>query len=196
MSESLQLWDYRRRVFDIYRQVREGGSGPVTWQRWVSERDTLFREHPQTALESPSTFEGLPYFGYDAKWRTTARFEAAEPSAWGEFSRVGSLSFDLEAGPAALPVFWLEAYGGGIFVPFKDGTSGDSTYGGGRYILDTVKGADLGHEDDQVVLDFNYAYHPSCVHSPRWACPLAPPDSTLPFPVTAGEKLSEGPGHP
>jgi hypothetical protein len=62
--------------------------------------------------------------------------------------------------------------------------------GGGRYLLDTAKGADLGHEGIRVVIDFNYAYHPSCVHDRRWSCPLAPPENTLPVAITAGERLS------
>jgi hypothetical protein len=86
---------------------------------------------------------------------------------------------------------WLNAYGGGVFVPFRDATNGAATYGGGRYLLDTVKGADLGHNGDAMVLDFNYAYHPSCVHSLQWSCPLAPPGNTLDIEVTAGERLAD-----
>jgi uncharacterized protein (DUF1684 family) len=89
-----------------------------------------------------------------------------------------------------LEVLWLDAYGGGIFIPFRDGSNGDATYGGGRYLLDTVKGADLGHESDRIILDFNYAYHPSCVHSYRWSCPLAPPANQLELVVEAGERLA------
>ncbi len=65
------------------------------------------------------------------------------------------------------------------------------TYGGGRYLLDTIKSADLGSDIDTatVVLDFNYAYHPSCAYDPRWVCPLAPPDSRLPIAIEAGEQL-------
>ncbi len=85
---------------------------------------------------------------------------------------------------------WLDAYGGGVFLPFRDATNGRSTYGGGRYLLDTVKGADLGHEADQIVLDFNYSYHQSCVYSERWSCPLAPPANRLTFAVEAGERLA------
>ena len=79
-----------------------------------------------------------------------------------------------------LELYWLDAYGGGMFVPFADATSGDETYGAGRYLLDTVKGADLGTEDGRLVLDFNLAYNPSCSYDPRWACPLSPPANRLP----------------
>jgi uncharacterized protein (DUF1684 family) len=94
------------------------------------------------------------------------------------------------AGPIRLPVFWLTGYGGGIFLPFRDATSGAATYGGGRYLWDSVKGADLGSRGDELVLDFNYAYHPSCVYDPAWSCPLAPRDSWLAVAVEAGERLA------
>ena len=114
-------------------------------------------------------------------------------SSWGEetarFARAGTLQFEVRGTEGQLDVLWLDAYGGGAFVPFRDLTNGDATYGGGRYLLDTAKGADLGHEGDEVILDFNYSYHPSCVHSPRWVCPLAPPSNHLDLEVRAGERL-------
>jgi uncharacterized protein (DUF1684 family) len=76
-----------------------------------------------------------------------------------------------------------------VFLPFRDATSGRTTYGGGRYLLDTAKGADLGTAGTRVVLDFNFAYHPSCVHSAQWSCPLAPPENHLPVAIEAGERL-------
>ena len=76
----------------------------------------------------------------------------------------------------SLEVHWLTGYGGGVFLPFRDATSGKETYGGGRYVLDTVKGADLGEQDARLVLDFNFAYNPSCCYDPRWVCPLARPE--------------------
>jgi len=86
-------------------------------------------------------------------------------------------------------VWWLGSYGGGVFVPLRDATSGRTTYGGGRYLLDTVKGADLGGSasDGVLVLDLNFAYNPSCAYDPAWACPLAPPGNVLAVEVPAGE---------
>ena len=91
-------------------------------------------------------------------------------------------------------MFWVLGYGGGVFLPFKDATNGPETYGGGRYLLDTIKHADLGSEDERLVLDFNYAYNPSCAYNPRWHCPLSPPENTLPVEIRAGEKSYPGPG--
>jgi len=88
-----------------------------------------------------------------------------------------------------LVVYWIAGYGGGVFLPFADATSGKETYGGGRYLLDGIKGADLGMKGDKIVLDFNFAYNPSCAYSPRWSCPLAPPHNRLRSPVRGGEKM-------
>ena len=91
--------------------------------------------------------------------------------------------------PARLAVYWLEGYGGGIWLPFTDATSGAETYGGGRYLYDTIKGADLGAGEREMVLDFNYAYNPSCAYDERWSCPLSPPENRLAFAVPAGERV-------
>lgn len=88
-----------------------------------------------------------------------------------------------------LTIYWMEGYGGGLFLPFADATSGNETYGGGRYVLDTIKGADLGSLDHKLVLDFNFAYQPSCAYSPRWTCPLAPLENRVALPIRAGERV-------
>ena len=90
---------------------------------------------------------------------------------------------------AVLDVWWLRQYGGGLFLPLRDGTAGRSSYGGGRYALDTAKGADLGGRDGSLVIDLNFLYHPSCRYSDTWQCPLAPPGNSISTPVSAGERL-------
>ena len=90
---------------------------------------------------------------------------------------------------AELTVYWVEGYGGGLFIPFKDLTSGAQTYGGGRYLVDAIKGADLGlTETGALILDFNFAYSPSCAWTPDFVCPLSPPENTLPTAIEAGEE--------
>jgi uncharacterized protein (DUF1684 family) len=106
------------------------------------------------------------------------------------FERFGQARFELAGAACSLDLYWLEAYGGGLFLPFADATSGGETYGAGRYLLDTVKGADLGMDGAQLVLDFNFAYNPSCAYDPRWVCPLTPPENRLAVPVRAGERLA------
>jgi len=119
----------------------------------------------------------------------TLDIRTSDDSAY-RFTRFGNATFELEGKIRVLKLYWLEGYGGGIYVPFVDATSGTTTYGGGRYLLDTVKGADLGVEGDRLVLDFNSAYNPSCVYDPRWSCPLAPPANRLPFDICAGERTA------
>ena len=91
-----------------------------------------------------------------------------------------------------LDVYWVAVYGGGVFLPFRDDTSGGEGYGGGRYLLDTVKGADLGGSGGRLVVDFNYAYNPSCAYDPQWSCPLAPPANRLTVPIRTGERYQAG----
>ncbi len=109
------------------------------------------------------------------------------------FQRIGTVQIPfVKQGPRVLSLFWMEGYAGGLFLPFRDGTSGAETYAAGRYLLDTAKSADLGGDPERgtIVLDFNFAYQPSCAFDPRWACPLAPPENQLDFPIRAGERLS------
>jgi uncharacterized protein (DUF1684 family) len=107
------------------------------------------------------------------------------------FRRVGWVSLTGRLDGHRLAVYWVEGYGGGLFLPFRDATSGTETYGAGRYILDTIKSADHGGspEDGTLVLDLNLAYHPSCAYDPRWSCPLAPREDWLTVPVRVGERL-------
>jgi uncharacterized protein (DUF1684 family) len=193
----LALLDWKRRVFALYAEVRSRPDPHDGWQLWRDRRDELFRRHPESPLlpRARESFAGLAYFDYDPSARVLAEVAPAdgEPVAIGgsgvepfAFRRFGIASFDL-GGPQCLALYWLEGYGGGVFLPFADATRGVETYGAGRYLLDTVKGADLGEEDGRLVLDFNFAYNPSCSYDPRWACPLTPPENRLAVPVRAGE---------
>jgi uncharacterized protein len=108
------------------------------------------------------------------------------------FSRIGSVAVPFEGGVRSLGVYWMAGYAGGLFLPFRDATNGLETYGAGRYLLDTAKSADLGAgaAPGSLVLDFNFAFHPSCAFDPRWSCPLAPPENRLHLRVEAGERLA------
>jgi uncharacterized protein len=196
--EHLELLDWRRRVAELFVDLRRRPADAETLAWFRAQKDQLFREHPQSpipATERP-TFPGLAYWPHDPRARVLARFTAAPgplapADAPTELTRIGELHFDLAGTSRRLPALWIEGYAGGLFVPFRDATSGAETYGGGRYLIDSIKSADLGTDfaEKTVILDFNYAYHPSCAYDPRWLCPLAPPDSRLPVPVYAGERL-------
>ena len=149
-------------------------------------------------------FTGLPYFDYDEALRFVVEIEAVagggdkietDLGADGVVTMhaAGSTLGLAGALGAELMLFWIDGYGGGLFLPFTDATSGSETYGGGRYVLDTIKGADLGQDGDRLVVDFNFAYNPSCAYSPAWTCPLAPSENRLPTAVRAGERAPAAP---
>lgn len=195
--KSLQLADYRRTVAETYSQLRQAADPVRAAAEWRQSRDDLFKQHSQSPIEDQEVFSGLRYAPYDARWRFVVPVESNVaheiftvelPEGVFEYERVGRVQFTTPDGtPASLFVYWVLGYGGGLFLPFGDQTNQHSTYGGGRYLYDTIKGADLGAGPERLVLDFNFAYHPSCYYSPRWTCPLAPPENRLPFAVPVGE---------
>jgi uncharacterized protein (DUF1684 family) len=205
---AIDLVDWRRKVGDLYRT--DGPDPIITFRK---RRDELFKSHPQSPIEPEerATFISLLYFAHDPAYRVKANIEPAPGDeliietggADGDihFRRAGRLVFELNGVACTLTVLRLQQYAGGLFVPFKDATSGHETYGGGRYLFDTAKNTDgLSLEvtpgSKEVVIDFNYAYNPSCVYSPRWACPLAPPENVLKTAVRAGEQTYESPDKP
>jgi uncharacterized protein (DUF1684 family) len=194
--DHLDLLDWKRAVFELYAAVRATPEPRDGWEHWRDERRRLFAAHPQSPIppQERDGSDGPFVFDYDPAWRLLADVATAEPErfelpssdgATMAFTRFGLAT----AGEISLDLYWLEGYGGGLFVPFADATSGGETYGAGRYVLDTVKGADLGTQDGRLVLDLNFAYQPSCSYDPRWTCPLAPAANRLAMPVRAGERL-------
>ena len=202
-QDLLDLADWRRRTGDLYRIA-----GPDAIERFRRGRDQLFLDHPQSPLsvEARASFAGLRYFPPDPRYVVRARLEPADMSeleidTGGEdgvirYRRAGRLEFTLAGEPCVLTVFSLIGYGGGLFLPFRDGTSGRETYGAGRYLFDTPKNTDglslqieAGTQD--VSLDFNYAYNPSCAYDTRWCCPLAPKENWLSVAIRAGEMIYE-----
>jgi uncharacterized protein (DUF1684 family) len=201
MDEYLELTDYRQRVAAIYARVRAAQNDPeAAWREFRRMRDELFRDHPQSALmpDHRGHFKGLTYYPYDSRLRFVVPYVPIEDGSILDIHlredglmrlrRAWTIHFEIENQAAQLTVFWMLGYGGGIFLPFADASNRDATYGGGRYLLDTIKGADLGHEGGNLIIDFNYAYNPSCVYNPRWDCPLAPPENRLSMAIRAGEK--------
>ncbi len=191
---SLDVLDWRRRVAALYARVRAQDDPRQAHELWREGRDDLFAHHPASPLPvaERSRFRGLRYAPYDPALRFEVRVEpTSEPTAWATptgtdgvvpFSRIGRVRLPV----GTLDVWWLESYGGGLFLPLRDASR--TTYGGGRYLLDTVKGADLGSgPDGSLVVDLNFAYNPSCAYDPAWACPLAPAGNTLAVEVPAGE---------
>jgi uncharacterized protein (DUF1684 family) len=197
---TLSLLDWRRRVGGLYAAARSARDPEAGWRTWRDGRDELFADHPDSPLDDAArrAFQGLPFSAYDPALRFEALLAPAEPLRLDlptaddgavPLHRIGTVALgDL----GHLDVWWLGGYGGGIFLPLRDGTAGRTTYGGGRYLLDTIKGADLGGAGDRLVVDLNFAYHPSCTYDPRWSCPLAPEGNRIPAAVEAGEQLPPG----
>jgi uncharacterized protein (DUF1684 family) len=208
----LDLYDWRARVAAMYRErarrIAEGEDPLAVWEAFRATKDSLFANHPQSPLDDAAhaTFRGLAYFAYDPAFCVTATLtpETAEDEVLAPSSgphamplrRAGRASFTLGGDAVTLAVYWIDVYGGGLFVPFRDATSGGETYGAGRYLHDTVKGSELlrldnadehGYSGGRVLLDFNYAYNPSCAYDPRWVCPLTPPENRLAVAIRAGE---------
>jgi uncharacterized protein (DUF1684 family) len=199
---SLELADWRRRVSELYAAVRASDDPERGHALWRSGRDTLFRDHPQSPLlaDDPLRKTGLPYWPYDPSLRfelplvptpEPAELSLPDSEAVTQLRRIGSVELPAPVG-ASVDVWWLVQYGGGLFLPVRDGTAGQSSYGGGRYLLDTAKGADLGSQSDSLVVDMNFLYHPSCRYNPAWQCPLAPAGNRITAPVRAGEQLDAG----
>jgi uncharacterized protein (DUF1684 family) len=160
-------------------------------------------EYMRTSQGSPvpeadrAGFAGLPYFDIDEELRfeglRLAPYGGSEPTSFqiptsgGELrdaERAGVLRFELDGATHELTAYTFAGDGPeSIFVPFLDQTSGTETYGAGRYL-------DIDREHDGTyALDFNLAYHPSCVYDPRFSCPLTPAENRLPVRIEAGERL-------
>lgn len=197
---SLRLLDWRRQVATLYASVRADPIPESAHGRWVAGRDELLAGHPDSPLgpAARARFTGVPMDPYDPSLRFEVEVEQTEPAHLDvPTSTDGVIAFD-RIGTArlgavgSLDVWWLSSYGGGVFVPVKDPSP--DTYGGGRYLLDTVKSADLGGDvrAGRLVVDLNFAYNPSCAYDPAWTCPLAPPGNALAAPVGGGERYRSG----
>jgi uncharacterized protein (DUF1684 family) len=192
--DRLDLLDWRRRVFALYEEVRQIPEPSKAHGHWVAERDWLLREHSASPISPQlrSAYPGAHVAPYDPAYRFSVNMQRdVEPlrrdvrtatDGVVPFERMGRVDLP---GLGALDVWWCAVYGGGVFLPVRDPSP--KTYGGGRYVLDTIKGADLGGGPDGLVVDFNFAYQPSCAYDPAWTCPLAGPENTLDVELPVGE---------
>jgi uncharacterized protein (DUF1684 family) len=205
-ADRVALAEWRRTIAELYADVRalaaEDPHRAAT--RFRTARDWLFRQHPESPIpvERRSGWQGASWYPYDPAWRITgivrsvARRNTLELALAADgitrCTHVATIEFAVHGQLATLPLYWFEGYGGGLWLPFADSTNGASTYGGGRYLYDTIKGADLGATSSDFILDFNFAYNPSCAYEDRWSCPLPPSENRLPFAILAGERMPGG----
>jgi uncharacterized protein (DUF1684 family) len=212
----LDLYDWRERVAQMYRErnaaLRAGKNPETVLERFRAQKNELFAKHPQSPFgpEDRATFTGLEYFAYNPALRVEAEMEPLTDEALIDtpssgpavmrFPRAARVSFNIAGELASLYAYWIDVYGGGLFLPFRDATNSDETYGAGRYLFDTVKGSDfevmvddgdpaaMGYGGGRILIDFNFSYNPSCAYDVRWICPLAPRENVLPMPIRAGER--------
>jgi len=197
------LSDWRRRVNDIYAAVRQAEDPEVGWRYWHEARSALFKTHPMSPIDTENRrdFSKIAVFPYDLKLRfevalnavpritTTTGLGVDGDLVITAFARTSGLGRRLGD---ELTVYWINGYGGGLFIPFGDASNGGQTYGGGRYIMDGIKGADLGRgASGGLILDFNFAFNPSCALNDDYVCPLSPPENKLKCGVLGGEKASD-----
>jgi uncharacterized protein len=195
---AIELLDWRRKVAAMYAAVRAHPDAAAGHQAWQRARNDLLATHPESPVPAAerAAFTGAPVAPYNRDLRFVTRVDSdVKPSRIAvstgtdgvvPFERVGVVHLP---GIGDLDVWWLASYGGGMFVPIRDTRTDSATYPGGRYVIDTAKGADLGGDDGRLVVDLNFAYNPSCAYDPAWACPLAPPGNVVPVPVDAGELM-------
>lgn len=209
LQERLSLADWRRRIATLYAEVRAMAAADPTvgLAHWRAVRELLYRTHPQSPVPAAERagFRAR-HFEHDPAVRFLARVEPAPepdpgalplalPNSGADalaFQRLGHVALPFPDGERRLSVFWMAGYAGGLFIPFRDATNGVETYGAGRYLVDAAKSADLGADPQTgaLILDFNFAYQPSCAFDPKWACPLAPPENRLDLAIRAGERLT------
>jgi len=145
--------------------------------------------------EARRSFAGIENFPIDEEYRVTARFEPYEaprevaiPTVLGQDTTMlatGLLHFTVDGREQTLEPYVGSPEDEHLFLIFRDGTSGEATYGAGRFLT-----ADAPGESGTTVLDFNRAYNPPCAFTPYATCPLPPPQNMLEAPIEAGEMYS------
>jgi uncharacterized protein (DUF1684 family) len=161
------------------------------------QKDELFASsaHSPLTLEQKIGFRGLDYFPenpglvIEADLETGIDAEQVQlPTSTGAlrpYRRAGLVRFEVEGQPVELTLFAEEGHGD-LFLPFRDATSGEESYPGGRYLeVEAPRGG-------RVVIDFNHAYNPYCAYAEGWSCPLPPPENWVDVPIRAGEKKFPG----
>ncbi|QAA80980.1 DUF1684 domain-containing protein [Aequorivita sp. H23M31] len=157
--------------------------------------------NPETSILTPEDFKvftGLKFYPIDTTFIIKATFVRTPdekpflmPTTTDrlpEYVKYGEAHFTLEGKEMVLSLFkntqpYKEAgYEDYLFLPFTDLTSGDGSYGGGRYLDQKIP------EGNTLILDFNKAYNPYCAYNARYSCPIPPPENDLPIRIEAGVK--------
>jgi uncharacterized protein len=157
-------------------------------------KDEFMARHPESPFVAGRVpFHDLRYFPPDLKYRVraTLRRVPVPEEAYLRTNRdgqavmryLGDLSFEIDGKKLRLAVYHAgEGVGTSVFVPFRDRTSGDDSYGPGRYVTLEL------NEADEYDVDFNRAFNPYCAYTDDYECGFPPSENDLPVPIRAGEK--------
>jgi uncharacterized protein len=159
--------------------------------KFRSDKDHFFKRSEQSPLthEAQHDFGGLAYFEPNDDLVFEVSLDAVEPSditiatTAGEertYSRVATATVSVDGEDTTVALYSTGHEG--LFLPFRDATSGSETYGAGRYIDVHPQG------DGTVVIDFNYAYAPFCAYNENYSCALPPHENWLSVAIRAGER--------
>ncbi len=156
------------------------------------------KEKSPLTTEKLKIFKGLQYFPVNKKFRARGIFlrdsiqnifkMKTSTQRQPEYSKYGEIMFLINTNTFKLTVYQnIElikepGYENYLFIPFRDITSGDETYGGGRYLDFRIP------ETDSVTIDFNLSYNPYCAYNHKYSCPIPPAENSLPVKILAGEK--------
>ncbi|MBL0743591.1 DUF1684 domain-containing protein [Chryseolinea lacunae] len=164
------------------------------------KQEKEFRDPDTSPLEKRDRrhFAGLKYYPIDLSYRVKATFVKTEnpvlfkmqttTTRLPEYVKYGEVHFNLQGKDLVLEVYQSQdlkkrkEYEDYLFIPFTDETNGEETYDVGRYIDFRIP------KGDEVIIDFNKCYNPSCSYSPKFSCPIPPVVNAVPLSVRAGEK--------
>lgn len=164
-----------------------------------AEKDQFLAEHRQSPIppDERDTFDGLDYYDPDPSYRVEATVQVNDDPDSVEldtsdgrtvrYLRVVTFTFNVDDATYDLHGYRQENdESEAIFIPFRDKTTGQETYEGGRYMELELDG--ILEDGDQVPLDFNLAYTPFCAFSDTFSCPLPPEENWLDTTIEAGER--------
>ncbi len=170
-----------------------GKSKEQEWKEYIAKKDTNYKNSEESPIKDKENFKGLNYFAYNEKLVIDFKVDRSRegeiwvfPNSDGSnqsLEILGTIQKEIEGQMISLLVFKHKE--GGFFLPFKDKTAPEETYGGGKYIdVDP-----LNLNNNLLTVNFNYSYFPYCAYSEGFACPLPPLENNLPLRIEAGEKF-------
>jgi uncharacterized protein len=162
-------------------------------QNLRSDKDSYLKKDTASPIEDKINFKGLKYFDVNSAFKVTGKIDKVTSGQTinitmsggevEEYEAYGNVKFEIEGVKCTLKIFKTPE--GNLFLPFKDLTSNKETYGAGRYLdfgVNEVNG-------NEIIIDFNRAYHPYCAYNHTFTCPVPPAENTLNVGVKAGERL-------